>query len=130
MKKLNKNIAKAIIAAQMCSDAGKGLFRLKNQKLAYKAKKKYPQKDTEILKAIEQINRLNNTGFYYSVKHDYDIAYYIVYFNFQLDGKRKQISFHSFDRRLEKFVSSKCSTRWDKKDSREAARELMAALNI
>ncbi len=123
---MDKNVAKAIINAQICSDAGKGLFEVENSTLLELMRKKgYKGKDTQIFKAIEIINRKKNTGFYYSVITDKRyVALYIVYFNFKLNGKRKQVSFHSFDKRLHKYICPECKTHWDKKDSRQTVIEL------
>lgn len=130
MNDLDKRVAKAIINAQLCSDAGKGIYEIENTSMQYKmCKKGYKGKDTQIFKAIDIINRKKDTGFYYSVKEDTQgKSKYIVYFNFKINGKRKQISFHSFDNRLSKFISSKCQTRWDKNNSRQAAIELQSLL--
>lgn len=125
---LNLNIAKCIVNAQICSDSGKGYYY---DSLVYSSlakamrRKRYKGKDTQILKAIKLVNCQKKSGFFYYVKADTSgTAAYIVYFNFKLNGKRKQISFHSFDRRLEKFTNNACPTYWDKKSSRETAIEL------
>lgn len=125
-------IAKCIVNAQICSDAGKYIY---DEDLCYSSlckamqKKAYKGKDTQIFKAISLINCNKGSGFYYFVTKDKQyIADYIVYFNFKINGKRKQISFHSYDKRLERFTGKSCNTYWDRKSSRQAVIELAQLL--
>ena len=118
-----KRILKYIAEAQLHSDAGKGIYDL--EEYMQKEGIGYAYKDKCIIRAIHLINTKKNSGVYYNVKRDSShIAYFIVYFNYKIDGKRRQISFHSFDMNLEKFISKSCSTRWDKKNSRANAKEI------
>lgn len=131
---LNLAICKYLVLAQISSDAGKGIYDIADIipiGNVY-AKKEYRAKDALILKAIKLISSSNKTGFHFSVKHCYEYSSnaFLVYFNFKLNGKRMQISFHSFSNRLERWISKQSqSTRWDKKSSRNSAIALAEYLN-
>ncbi len=134
MKKgLNEAIARHIILAQVASDGGKGIDTLWNAIRAYmpgtrKARfRGYDDKDQHITKALDLISAAHGrSGFSYFISKDpglYDMT--LVYFNFKLYGMRYQISFHTYlnlDRYSKK--NSAHQTKWDEKDSREAARFL------
>lgn len=132
---MNKKISRAIILAQVASDGGKGYRFFKglvpNEYNAYYLG--YDVKDDYILDAINLINRYGkSSGFsYYIGESDLDTwnESAIVYFNFKINGKRYQVSFHTFgeeiiSRRDEKKNDSH-STRWDKASSRKAAMKLV-----
>lgn len=131
---LDPRVCKYLVLAQISSDAGKHIatdlvFAVPIGKV-YCAKG-YDAKDTEIMKAIKTITHSKNSGFRFYVK-EVDGFYkraFIVYFNFKLDGKRYQISFHSFNLKLGRYTNEKFSTRWDKKSSRETAEVLADYLN-
>lgn len=132
---MNKKIARNIILAQIASDGGKGYRYFKGlvpkEDVAYLLG--YDIKDDYILDAINMINRHGkSSGFsYYIGESDIDSwnESAIVYFNFKIDGKRYQVSFHTFgeeiiSRRYEK-KNDTHSTRWDKASSRRAAMKLV-----
>ncbi len=125
---LDTYIAKCIIGAQVGSDAGKGIYQI-SEADPWAADNGYDAKDYYIRKAIKAVIRNKESGVYFYVTPDYEgVAEYIVYFNYKIDGVRKQISFHSFDKRLERYVTSKskkCKTSWTyKRDSRDNCVEL------
>lgn len=132
---MNKKVAFSIIRAQICSDAEKGddfLYRgikelEKNYLWEIDRKKGYRSKDYHIIQAISTIAKMPkkfDSGFRFHVKKDDDFGgCYIIYFNFKLYGKRKQVSFHSFNKKMERFIH-KNQTRWDKGDSQLTCLEL------
>lgn len=85
----------------------------------YAQSKGYNAKEEFILKSINLI-RKNKTQFNYWVEAAADqngYPSYISYFDFKIDGKRYQVSFHtpkSLGMKLEKYVSTGRKTRWDK----------------
>ena len=125
---MNKYTGKCIVLAQIASDAGKyisgDLVSNNNGANRHAISHGYGDKDKFLKNALCSILRDKNSGFVFHVS-DGGSTPSLVYFNFKLNGERKQISFHSFDPWLEKFHTGKCATRWDKGSSRDTARELM-----
>ncbi len=120
--RIRARIAEVIIQAQIASDAGKGVYVLScDTDGRRKAKRKgYPAKDNAILEAIRLICQLREKTFRFSVCRSTDQnnhPCFIVYFNFYIDNKRRQVSFHCFDKRLWKFETKSRKTTWDKKYS-------------
>lgn len=128
---VNKKVAELILRAQNASDGGKNIDSLvlcTSEKTYRDNKHGYTGKDMFIMKAIEMIARnRKNTNFRYSVVYDGEVAKYLVYFDTTINGKKYQVSFHSFDNDLERFVRKSFKTEWDKKDSRKAASEIYKA---
>ena len=85
----------------------------------YAQAKGYDAKEEFILKSINLI-RKNKTQFNYWVEMAADqngYPSYISYFDFKIDGKRYQVSFHTpknLGKKLEKHVSTGRKTRWNK----------------
>ena len=134
---LDLRVCKYILLAQIASDGGKHrcLWELPTMipigEVYYT--KGYNVKDSEILKAIKTINQSpKSTGFHFYVKEvdGFRSRAFIIYFNFKLDGKRYQISFHSFNKKMQRYSNNRFSTRWDKKSSRESAKALANYLNM
>lgn len=127
---LNKFIAMNLIKAQVASDGGKNdpcsllykLTKIDNMNtFEHTFKKGYNVKDSCILKAIGKIIDTKDTGFSFYVKRSFFSGYkrtysYLIYFNFKIDGKREQLSFHSFSPKFKKYCkeTSKFKTRWNK----------------
>ena len=120
MSNINKSIAKCLIYAQIASDGGKRIFRLQTKdedmsRHIYIVG--YPTKDGYIKKAVDLI-RSTKTNYHYWVEKAPDQngnMSFIIYFDFKLDGERYQISFHSFNKSWESYLSSGRKTRWDKR---------------
>ena len=138
MERLDKAVAMYIIKAQLCSDAGKNYSLGSNRPMNKRASRKgYSRKDFFIEKAIEKISQMKGkSGFSFWIDTIYEsdgeieIVYQtIVYFNFNLYGERRQVSFHSFSTfdkyRLSKY-NAQHRTRWDKNigGSRDACADL------
>lgn len=127
LNKLNKKIAEHIILAQVASDGGKCLHDIRHifgDKSDDVWEYGYQVKDNYIFAAIQLICRSHSNFYRYSVS-EIGAGRYLVYFSFKLnDGKRYQVSFHSFNENLEKFAKTSKVTRWDKKSSREACVKL------
>lgn len=118
----NSKIAELILRSQNASDGGKHMQYFSGCKKAIRDNcARYGQKDSLILSAIELI-RGNNSSFVFSVQRDREYkAYYLVYFETRINGVKFQVSFHSFDGRLGRYVKNSRYARWDKKFSRDSA---------
>ena len=85
----------------------------------YAQSKGYNAKEEFILKSINLI-RKNRSQFNYWVEAAADqngYPSYISYFDFKINGKRYQVSFHTpknLGKKLEKYVSTGRKTRWDR----------------
>lgn len=133
--------ARHIILAQSASDGGKydweeaeiPRFLIPSDPHACKRAwtRGYPAKDEHILCAVREIARRRGaSGIHFYVTVDSErIAKYLVYFTFKIEGERYQVSFHSFDDRLRRFIKAgdrSHHTRWDHKISRDACCVLAA----
>lgn len=131
-KDVNKFIALAIVSAQIASDAGKRIHILdiKNKYAQYTG---YDSKVHFQIRALEMIRTSKKTKFNYYVVRSADQNGYdsiLVYFDFKIDGKRRQVSFHnptSCSGKLRKYIGSGRVTRWnkDKNSSRDSCQELI-----
>lgn len=130
MKDLNKMIARAIIAAQLCSDGGKRNRQLISQ--IRRLSENYHFWDTQWIegysnktywlnRAIQMINCSKEQIYHYWIQDSPDQNGYpsvIVYFNFKLDGKRHQVSFHTPANQVTGMLKRNKTgrkTRWDNK---------------
>lgn len=120
---MDKSIVLNILLAQVASDAAKGIGSQlvsrsisKIRPLIDDARRNgYSAKDLYIKRAITKIAKSNNKDIRFSViKDEEKVAKFIVYFDFRLDGRREQVSFHSFDHSLEKFVKNSQRSSWIK----------------
>jgi len=119
---INKSIVRNIVLARVASDGGKNITSMKYILPPYSIsawKNGYQDKDMYIRKAISTICDCHGkSGFSFSVQIDKESkADFLVYFTFRVDGKRRQVSFHSYDTFLERFVdtSDRHHTRWNRK---------------
>lgn len=115
---MTKELAKQIVLAQASSDVGKGIYELYSRllpRLARCALYGYAKKDTCILNALDILSRhpMKDIHFYAVKDHD-RVAKYLVYFDFMLDSHKVQISFHTYNDHVKKFVtgSKKSHTKW------------------
>lgn len=124
-----------VASAQMHSDEGKiernanswyyeGLtqevINFKNNCCCYG----YDGKDSAIIAAINIINKHPLMGVNYYVKNNNNNV--IVYFNFKINNRRLQVSFHSFSSKLRKLIGKGSPCRWEKKiSSRETCQLLL-----
>lgn len=111
---MNRRVVQEILLAQIASDGGKRirseLLARANESIFDKMDKAwhcgYPEKDIHIMNAIKMIARSKDKAIRFSVqKDDEEVAKYLVYFDIRLNGRREQVSFHSFDMSLERFLS-------------------------
>ena len=129
-KRVEKAIAKSIILAQVASDGGKNISEIRDilgNDSYYVYGQGYNAKDRYIFSAIELICRNRDTSFHFSVMSGKGVSPYLVYFTFKIDGKRHQVSFHSYNNNLGRYKSKNHMTRWDEKDSRETCVKLAQA---
>jgi len=135
MKDINKTIAQAIVQAQIASDAGKGIYELSMKSHTKRSAEhfKYGIKTLYILAAVKLI-RCNKTNFnYYITSIEGDQNGYpsiLVYFDFKVNGKRQQVSFHTplnqVPEEMKQISPSGRKTRWLKSvSSREACKLLI-----
>lgn len=89
----------------------------------------YALKDVCVRKAIHRIKSNPNSEFHFRVTPSEMVGpKYVVYFDFKVEGKRRQVSFHSFDGKLARFVERKPTGHWDRKSSRQACIDLLRSL--
>lgn len=119
----DKKVAELILRTQNASDGGKHIQFFPDCKKAVRDNcAGYGQKDSLILAAIKLIRGSDNSCFRYAVVIDRQrIARYIVYFETRIDDVKYQVSFHSFDTRLGRYICNSRYARWDKKSSRDSA---------
>ena len=117
---IEKRIARAIVYAQMASDSGKNINRLytKNIQMDDETKwKGYKAKDGFIKEAITLCMK-TKTNFRFHVAEGPDQngnPSFIIYFTIKINGKREQISFHSFNKKLWKLTPKGEKTHWNRK---------------
>jgi len=118
MRNVDRYIAEAIVSTQVASDAGKCKYEitLKNNFAMHEG---YDAKVHFQVRALEMIRNSKRSNFNYYVVRAEDqngCDSVIVYFDFKIDGKRYQVSFHNpYDRsyRLKKYIGSGRVTRWN-----------------
>ena len=113
MKDVFKNVILLVASAQRHSDEGKVCYRSQQEVLNFKKTSccyGYDGKDAAIIAAISIINKHPLMGVSYYVKNNGSNV--IVYFNFKVDGKRLQVSFHTFSSELRKLVGKGSPCRW------------------
>ena len=121
-KNVEARIALCIIRAQKSSDAGKGIDRISlSKKLSRPCMMGYGFKEADVLEAIRLIRR-NKTRFNYWAEFAPDqngVNSIVVYFDFKVDDKRYQVSFHNhnYGNELESYVNTGRKTHWHKKFS-------------
>ena len=123
---IKRKIAKYIVLAQVASDGGKRISDLRyiNPTIWEEG---YDAKDDLILSAIKEIQHHKNSGCYFHIAEDCSLKGNpnVVYFNYKINGKRYQISFHTFSYDIWKMygknITKNCITHWDKKSSRDNA---------
>lgn len=141
---LDGRVAKAIILAQTASDGGKQLrkrYKLGQEEIIYSLfgrestkayKNGYKAKDAFVTAAIERIARNKNSGFRFFVTacNEKENARFLVYFDYYIEDKKFQISFHSRDDTLKKYLKGckKSHTEWDKGNSRQNCIDLFYAI--
>ena len=141
MNARDKKIATDIIRAQVASDGGKFIVCPALDTMwgkFYKVfRQGYDAKDHNIEGAIRKIQSYKNSSFKFNVRRTPDqngYPSYIIYFNYKLNGERRQISFHSPANRgwstYEKYCSKAGSNmiHWDHKSSQANAVELFEYL--
>ena len=127
MVELNRKVCKLLVQAQCASDAGKRIYELR---AAHRTRLSYAGKDVYILSAIKTILKKKETGFSFYVTDGGEISPFLVYFDFYDEFYQiRQISFHSFDENLEKYISPmKHQREWDMGCSRDTAEYLLGLL--
>lgn len=135
-KRTNKEIAKLLIRAQNASNGGKSKSLLGKTALAKQDYRNgYDVKDWLIAKAIAKIaNERSGFDFYIGRCSDNTDATAIIYFTTKIDGRRVQMSFHTFGEWHYKNMYSNEDhvTRWSTSNgsSLEVARLLKDAYGI
>lgn len=135
MKDINRAIACAIVQAQLASDAGKGIYELSVKSHTKRSAEhfKYGIKTFYILTAVRLI-RCNKSDFNYfisAIEGDQNgCPSILVYFDFKVNGKRQQVSFHTplnqVPEEMKRISPSGRKTRWMKSvSSRDACKLLI-----
>ena len=128
MKGVDFKIAELVAAAQVASDAGKGIRKLMIKSAYYKKalEKGYRLKDRLILQAINLIDT-NRSDWRYCVEKRPDqngVTSKVIYFTLNSDIGFFQISFHSFAGGVIKekaAINAGTKLYWDRRDSRRSA---------
>lgn len=122
MKNIDARIATLILRAQNASDGGKHKHILICNERSYRDNcAGYGNKDVLVYEALNLIVRnRKNCNFKFSVTYG-GVTPYLVYFETRINCEKFQVSFHSKDRRLRKFMSNSFRMKWDALDSRESA---------
>lgn len=123
--KLDRMVAKYIVLAQAASDGGKyieeELWADVSDKTRSAWLEGYRAKDRYIMYAITRIVQKRVQSFRFFVQADEDKKNrYIVYFNFYVNGRRRQVSFHSFNKELKPFTKNGQRSCWKKQDDSRA----------
>ena len=119
MRNYDAEIARHVLAAQLCSDRAKSVDDYIDSQLCY------GQKDINILSAIQKIAKCHSKKWRFAVQ-DGKIGSRsnLVYFTYSEGGERFQVSFHNFSEEVRKFARGSSHTHWDENSSREAAYEI------
>lgn len=126
-------IARLIRKAQVASDAAKGIFDIcilprENRYRESYSRDCYREKDSYIIAAISAICATHSGKYRFSVQRGSDQngnSSFLVYFDFKINGKREQVSFHSFNGKLWKYVDHSRASTWSRDtSSRETAEKL------
>ena len=120
---INSKIASLVLRAQNASDGGKNkCYFSGSDKVITDNRAGYGQKDQLIIAAINLINRgKSNYKFAVTECLDFSNMAWIVYFQTRINGENIQVSFHSFNCVLSKYVRRSYRIKWDHKDSRDSA---------
>ena len=119
-RNIDKEIAELILRAQNASDGGKGIMELVSKGKSVRDNRRgYTGKDQFVFLAISMIVK-GKSSFRFAVT-DGEITPYLVYFETRISGKKFQVSFHSFDERLERFQGKSFRIKWDHGSSRDSA---------
>lgn len=129
-------IIKLIVEAQIYSDAAKRIYDILGYRESLYDSKEYLYllKSNRIHKAICLCKKKRTTDILFDIHEGLDRhgkICYIVYFtikNCQYGSKTKQISFHDFDDRLEKFIDPRQHQHWIQNFSRKNSELLLMEL--
>lgn len=115
-------VAKAILDAQIASDGGKKAKKTKHMN-KYVWSKGYSMKDINILKAINLIVSQKNSQFRFKVVKCEQFNSLLIYFETKINGKKYQVSFHSYGFNVfKKYLKHNEAVHfsWDEKSSRKS----------
>ena len=132
MTKIQAAIVRAIVMAQIASDAGKGIYDIHLPGGDFPGKTGYRSKEFYEIRALRMIDSSPRCGINYWVELALDqngYSSFIVYFDIKVGEKRHQISFHNPAQHcfgLWDFENRGRKTRWtrDLGGSRRACEEL------
>lgn len=133
--RVNRAIAKAIIAAQVSSDGGKDIATLECSTGLKRGPyyMGYRLKDKFILRALKMItNTKNGFSFYVEEKPDQNgYSSVITYFEYNYGGIKRQVSFHTPERKagiLLQYSGKGRKTHWNGAHDSRSNCELLAEL--
>lgn len=119
--KVLRRICQHIRHAQVASDGGKYIYLISetrgDEAVSHRydgwRKDAYKAKDNYILLAIKLICQYHIREIRFNVTEDRELDSYLVYFDFKdVNGVREQISFHSYDDRLWRFMEKSRKSSW------------------
>lgn len=134
MSAQTRRIMRLLYLTQAASDGGKGIYELPSDSgIAHMSDHSrgrytaaYAAKDACMMQAIELICRSHSRDVRFCVTYadgEWNDTCYLVYFDFKVDGRREQVSFHSFNDGLRRFVRNSRRSTWSKdRSSRDTVR--------
>lgn len=132
-----RQIARAIVMAQIASDAGKKIYDLRLRGDRGPNEIGYGLKEAMIIRALRMIDTNPKMGFNYWCEMTPDQNGYpsiLIYFDIKADGRRLQVSFHNprSCKALKKWINKGRKTRWDRVryGSRSACTELIEIFDL
>lgn len=131
-----KQIVRAIVMAQVASDAGKHVHNVHLHRDHHPHAEGYKSKDFYILRAVRMIDSAPPCGINYRAEEAPDQNGYnsvLIYFDIRYNGERYQVSFHNPPTaELKKICGKGRKTRWTGEigGSRRACQDLIQLLNL
>ncbi len=116
-------IFRCIVQAQIASDAGKAIYHYwpgKIRNYNRLVRDGYKEKDRLLKMAVSLINQFPEAevDYFYTVDKENFPFYHLVYFSYELDDEKYQVSFHTPDM-ITSHSPRKYQVKWDQKSSRD-----------
>lgn len=121
-------IFRCIVQAQIASDAGKGIYERWPGKIKHYnrlVREGYSEKDRLLKMAVSLINQFPEAeiDYFYTVDGENFPYFNLIYFSYELDDERYQVSFHTPEL-ITQHSPSKYKVCWDQASSRYNCRML------
>ena len=121
-------IFRCIVQAQIASDAGKGIYERWPGKIKHYnrlIRQGYSEKDRVLKMAVSLINQFPEAeiDYFFTVDAENFPSYNLIYFSYELDDEKFQVSFHTPDM-ITSNSPIKYKVKWDQASSRYNCRIL------